>query len=200
MSIYKRAYHLSFLVVGFIFLYSSQLTAQTADNSFTISGGKFGKGTNFVFPVSKDNSMNQVTYTGSFFKTPGDHSGVVHLMNDIETEGKKINFDIVINFSYGTGPGSYTFSSDKQPLPPIASCTIQREDVGDGQGFSISGEKGNVIVTGYSGKGGYMIGTFSGTFIHMTTPPEGSSESPVIDQRYQVNGHFKAYSSPYEGQ
>ena|SRR6185312_554760 len=195
----KKAGLFSSIFFVLFFFNSINSTAQTADNSFKISGGKFGTGTTFVFPSSMDELMNQAAYTGGFFNGSGDQRGTVHLLNVIEYGGKKITFEILINLYRGIGPGTFAFSSDKQPPPPGADCLIQREDVGDGQGFAISAEKGSVVVTGYSGKGGYIIGTFSGTFIHMTTPPEGSDEQPVIDQRYQVSGHFKGYYNPLAG-
>src|SRR6185312_4272010 len=126
----------SSIFFALFFFNSINTTAQTAGNSFKISGGKFGTGTTFVFP-SMGKLMDQASYTGGFFKGSGDQTGTVHLLNVIEYGGKKITFEILINLFRGIGPGTFIFSSDKEPPPPGADCLIQREDVGDGQGFAI---------------------------------------------------------------
>ena len=173
--------------------------AQTAENSFTISGGEFGKGVSYVFPagIPEANSL----YTGGI--GPKHKSMQVQAINEIVKNGKKQSVQMQFNMD-GVVSGTYHFASKTSAgadiPPPYASgiVRISSDETSPPHVEAIPSD-GTLTITGVGGKGQFITGSFSSTFIQIEESTPGGDPALKVKVAYHISGHFHSYRSPYEG-
>jgi hypothetical protein len=165
--------------------------AQTADNSFMISGGQFGKGMVYVFPADVE-----TTYLGNF--DPNNKGMNVHAFNTVIKSGKEQTIEMLFTIDERAS-GTYHFGAPPVIPPPYASGIIQ-VNTSDLTPPHVSALpiKGTLTVTGVGGKGQFITGSYAGTFVQYEESTPGGSSEPKIKATYQISGHFHCYRSPYE--
>jgi hypothetical protein len=191
----KYPFPVSLSILIMMLCCSHDVNAQTAENSFTISGGEFGKGVSYVFPagIPEANSL----YTGGISQ---DHKSMtIQAINAIVKSGKQQSVQMQFNME-AAASGTYHFGAPgKRNPPPYASglIVISSDEINPPH-VQAAPAAGTLTITGVGGKGQFITGSFSGSFIQVEEGPVGGSASK-IKVVYQISGHFHSYRSPYEG-